>query len=105
MTARKSRVKEYTLSYNWLNLHTYHGEESADGPDHDGHVDAAGGLEDPSGGDKDAAPDDTAHDNRAAVEKGHLGLQAHRLSRLLHGNLDVVTLWFRQRKKTVINLS
>ena len=58
-----------------IDILTDHGEQSADGPHHNGHVDAAGGLEHPRRRDKDPAPDDAAHDDGASVQQGHLRLQ------------------------------
>ena len=56
---------------------TNHGEEAAGHPDDEAEVDAARGLEDPGGRHEDAAADDAAHDDGAAVEEGQLGLHAH----------------------------
>ena len=40
--------------------HTYHGEEPANGPDEEGHVDATGGGQHARRGHEDPAPNDTA---------------------------------------------
>ena len=56
---------------------TNHGEEAAGHPDDEAEVDTAGGLEDPGGGYEDAAADDAAHDDGAAIEEGQLCLHAH----------------------------
>jgi len=55
----------------------HHGEESRDGPDYERDVDRARVLEDSSGTDEYARPDDAAHDHGDAVGQRHLRLEAH----------------------------
>ena len=53
---------------------TYHGEEATGHPDQEGEVDTARGLENPGGRHEDAAADDAADYDGAAVQEGQLRL-------------------------------
>ena len=61
----------------------HHGVEAGEDPDGEGHVDAAGLLEDSARGDEDAGADDGAHDDGAALDQPQRLLHTHRLL-LLH---------------------
>ena len=76
---RNTIFNEHPVLYYLISV-TNHGEESTYCPHHDGHVDAAGGLEDPGRGHKDAAADDAADNDGAPVEQGHLGLEFEALA-------------------------
>ena len=62
---------------------TDHGEDAAQGPDHEAHVDAASGGQDPGGRHEDPGADDAAHDDPAPVQKTHLRLELHPVTLLL----------------------
>ena len=76
---------------------TYHGEETAGHPDQEGEVDTARGLEDPGGRHEDAAADDAADYDGAAVQEGQLSLHLDPLGllrplRLVYDVLAVLTV-------------
>ena len=71
-----------TLSLS-LSLLTDHGEDTAERPDHEAHVDAAGGGQHPGGRHEDAGPDDAAHDHPAPVQETHLRLELQPVALLL----------------------
>ena len=74
---------------------TYHGEETAGHPDQEGEVDTAGGLKNSCGRHEDAAADDAANYDGAAVQEGQLRLHLHTLRLLLRPDRlvqDVLTV-------------
>ena len=81
-------------------LLTDHSKNAAQRPDHEAHVDAAGGGQDPGGRHEDAGADDAAHDDPAPVQETHLRLQLKPLTLLLlllapghgHGLLGLLPL-------------
>ena len=70
-------------SLDTLSLLTDHGEDAAERPDHEAHVDAAGGGQHPGGRHEDARPDDAAHDDPAPVQETHLRLELQPVAPLL----------------------
>ena len=76
----------------------HHGVEAGEDPDGEGHVDAAGLLEDSARGDEDAGADNGAHDDGAALDQPQRLLHPHRLL-LLH----LLNLFKREYGENIIN--
>ena len=75
---------------------TNHWEKSAGHPHDETEVDAACRLEDPGGRHEDPAPDDTAHDDSAAIEEGQLSL---------HSGVNILSKDERIRPRALISVA